>query len=61
MRNRAKPSPSVTPTTAPAPAEPEPELEPKKRTKYDELVDVLADGLFDMIFASKSDAERQRP
>lgn len=45
MRNRAKPSPPETPTATPTPAEPE----PTKLTKYDELVDVLAEGLFEVM------------
>jgi hypothetical protein len=45
MRNRA--TPRVYPTD-PQPS-PIPPYVPPKRTKYDDLVDVLADGLFEMV------------
>lgn len=43
MRNRANASP-----TPPEPS-PIPPYVPPKRSKYDDLVDVLADGLFEMV------------
>ena len=52
MRNRAKPSPSETSTANPAPAE----FELKKRTKYDELVEVLVDGLFEIMMTESPHA-----
>ncbi len=45
MRNRANASPIPTP---PEPS-PIPPYVPPKRTKYDDLVDMLADGLFEMV------------
>ncbi len=45
MRNRANASPIATP---PEPS-PIPPYVPPKRSKYDDLVDVLADGLFEMV------------
>ncbi|MBK6696072.1 MAG: hypothetical protein IPG50_28255 [Myxococcales bacterium] len=45
MRNRANASPIPTP---PEPS-PIPPYVPPKRSKYDDLVDVLADGLFEMV------------
>lgn len=45
MRNRA--TPRAYPTD-PQPS-PIPPYVPPKRTKYDDLVDVLADGLFEMV------------
>jgi hypothetical protein len=43
------PAPASAATTATPEPEPEPEPEPKKRTKYDELVEVLVDGLFEVM------------
>lgn len=51
MRNRAKPSPHPPALAPPAPAPDPPE--PQKRTKYDELVDVLADGLLALLVDNK--------
>lgn len=45
MRNRANASPIPTP---PEPS-PTPPYVPPKRSKYDDLVDVLADGLLEMV------------
>lgn len=50
MRNRANASP--TPTT-PEPS-PIPPYVPPKRSKYDDLVDVLADGLSEMVLNGDS-------
>lgn len=47
MRNRANPTNAPPPASEASTSTAEPE--PMKRTKYDELVDVLADGLFEMI------------
>lgn len=61
MRNRAKPMTPPAPTSTARTATPE----PKKRTKYDELVDVLADGLFEVIMTAPPPAAirtaRRRP
>ena len=59
MRNRANASPIPTP---PEPS-PIPPYVPPKRTKYDDLVDVLADGLFEMVLngdAPMPTAKRRR-
>lgn len=49
MRNRAKPETAPAPTSTAPRAPPEPE--PKKPTKYDELVGILADGLLEVLMA----------
>jgi hypothetical protein len=47
MRKRAKPTAASAPTSSAPIATAKPE--PKERTKYDDRVDVLADGLFEVI------------
>jgi len=60
MRKRAKPSPLPAPTPAPPAAAVAPP-EPKKQTKYDELVDVLADGLFEVMMTEPPTAALRAP
>lgn len=60
MRNRATPAPPPAASAA-SPPDTEPS-EPTRQTKYDELVDVLADGLFDVMMTAppRADVRRKR-